>query len=196
MRGIVSMKRSEINQAIAEASLAFSRHHWHLPPNPRWDVTGFGLGDFKNYGLVLVNLAEMPEYCEKIMYARCNQKTPNHTHGNKQEDIICRVGTLAIQLFAADEKGNCLKEGTVKVLRNGEEISMESGTILYLREGERVTLRPGAFHEFWPVGDYAIIGEVSTYNDDAADNFFVNKEVGRFEQLEEDVPAMFPLVSD
>ena len=45
------MKRSEINNAIREASAAFERHHWHLPPNPKWDVTDFGLGDFTTTGL-------------------------------------------------------------------------------------------------------------------------------------------------
>lgn len=190
------MKRSEINTAIAEASLAFSRHHWHLPPEPRWDVTGFGLGDFDRYGLVLVNLAELPQYCEKLMYARGNQHTPNHTHKSKQEDIICRVGTLAMQLFPSDEQQRFSQEGTVRVLRNSVEKEYPAGSIIYLKEGERVTLRRGVYHEFWPLGDYAIIGEVSTYNDDATDNFFVNPDVGRFEAIEEDVPPMYRLVSD
>lgn len=190
------MKRSEINAAIAEAALAFSRHHWHLPPEPQWDVTGFGLGDFRKYGLILVNLTELPQYCEKLMYARGNQRTPNHTHRNKQEDIICRVGTLAIQVFAENDKGESTDTGTVKLLRNGKDVEYPAGTILYLREGERVTLRPGVFHEFWPLGDYAILGEVSTYNDDAGDNYFVNRNVGRFEAVEEDVPPMYQLVSD
>ena len=190
------MKRSEINAAIAEASLAFSRHHWHLPPEPRWDVTGFGLGDFDAYGLVLVNLTELPQYCEKIMYARGNQRTPNHAHKGKQEDIICRVGTLAMQLFACDAQGKCAERGAVQALLDGKEVEYPSGTIVYLQAGQRVTLRPGVYHEFWPLGDYTIIGEVSTYNDDASDNFFVNPDVGRFEPLKEDVPAMYRLVSD
>ncbi len=50
------MKRSEINAAVKEAKAAFRRHQWALPPNPRWDVTDFGLGNFTKYGLVLVNL--------------------------------------------------------------------------------------------------------------------------------------------
>ena len=192
------MKRSEINEAIAEASLAFSRHHWHLPPEPRWDVTGFGLGDFEKYGLILVNLAELPQYCEKLMYARGNQKTPNHTHKSKQEDIICRNGTLAMQLFASDEKGECTTDSSIPVqlLRNGKEVEYPSGTVVYLKAGERVTLKSGVYHEFWPLGDYAVIGEVSTYNDDATDNYFVDKRVGRFEHLEEDVPPIYKLVSD
>ena len=34
----------------------FKQKGWYLPPNPKWDVTDFGLGDFENYGLVLVNI--------------------------------------------------------------------------------------------------------------------------------------------
>ena len=40
------MKRSEINNAIREASAAFERHHWYLPPNPRWDVNRLRPGRF------------------------------------------------------------------------------------------------------------------------------------------------------
>lgn len=40
---------------------------------PRWDVTGFGLDDFQRKGIVLVNLTELPEYCEKVMFGKRNQ---------------------------------------------------------------------------------------------------------------------------
>mgnify|MGYP006281764845 FL=1 len=191
------MKRSEINKAIADAMLAFQRHDWALPPDPKWDVTGFGLGNFNKYGLVLVNLAELPQYCEKLMFAKAGQLTPIHKHNSKQEDIISRVGVLTIQLYSQDEQGNFLEsEGEVKTLINGEEVSFQSGTILYLKPGERVTLKPGSYHRFWPASQYCIIGEVSTYNDDVTDNVFVNKDVGRFEAIDEDEPAIYPLISD
>src|SRR5262245_26320800 len=116
------MKRSEINAAIADARLAFERHHWHLPPNPRWDVTGFGLGDFRNRGLVLVNLAELPEYCEKLMFARQNQRTIMHCHKKKQEDIICRAGMFAIRLANRTQDWKPDRAGSpVRVLVNREE---------------------------------------------------------------------------
>ena len=191
------MKRSQINRAIADAMLVFQRHHWHLPPEPRWDVTGFGLRDFNKYGLTLINLAELPQYCEKIMFARAGQTTPIHKHNTKQEDIVCRIGVLAMQLFAQDNKGNFSEhDGEVEVLHNGKLAGFQSGTILYLQAGERVTLPPGSYHQFWPLSDYCIIGEVSTYNDDKSDNVFVNKDVGRFEAIEEDEPALYRLVSD
>ena len=85
------MKRSEINQALKDAQRCFQAAHWALPPKPRWDVTDCGLGRFDEVGLVLVNLAEQPEYCEKLMYAKHHQVTPMHTHRQKKEDIICRV---------------------------------------------------------------------------------------------------------
>lgn len=94
------MKRSEINTVYHEAKSCFEASCWALPPNPRWDITDFGLGDFEKFGLTLINLAEEPEYCEKLMYARKGQTTPSHTHKQKKEDIICRSGKLALELWA------------------------------------------------------------------------------------------------
>ncbi len=51
------MKRSEINQLVRDASACFQHNGWVLPPEPRWDVTDFGLGQWSQFGLVLVNLA-------------------------------------------------------------------------------------------------------------------------------------------
>lgn len=92
------MKRSEINTACQQALACFTRTGWNLPPVPQWDVTDFGLGDFAGAGLVLINLAAEPEYCEKLMYAVRGQVTPLHAHRQKKEDIICRAGRLALEL--------------------------------------------------------------------------------------------------
>src|SRR5688572_10703327 len=94
------MKRSEINQLVLDASAFFGLHSWSLPPKPRCDVTDFGLGDWSRWGLVLVNLAEHPEYCEKLMYARRGMVTPAHCHRIKKEDIICLVGGLRVTIWA------------------------------------------------------------------------------------------------
>jgi len=189
------MKRSEINRAIKQAMACFARYGWHLPPNPRWDVTDAGLGDFRKYGLVLVNLAEEDEYCEKLMYGIKNQRTPAHCHRKKKEDIICRNGRLAIQVWSRhpDER----VEGEPFQLKiNGEYRQAKSGEILHLTEGERVTLEPGVYHEFWPESEECIIGEVSSHNDDLHDNFFVNPDVGRFPDIEEDEPPIVKLVNE
>ncbi len=182
------MKRSEINAVIREATAAFIRHGWALPPNPRWDVTDFGLGEFARHGLVLVNLAEQPEYCEKLMFARRRQITPLHHHASKKEDIICRWGALVLELPSSLP--------TVRLQVNGEARDISTAEPFMLRAGERITLIPGVKHAFWPDGDYAVIGEVSTANDDLHDNFFENRKVGRFSRIEEDESAVVKLVSD
>jgi D-lyxose ketol-isomerase len=179
------MKRSQINQALKSALHCFHAARWTLPPKPRWDVTDFGLGRLDQSGLVLVNLAEEPEYCEKLMYAKRHQVTPMHTHHKKKEDIISRSGRLAIELWKGHPEHT--RKGTVFLLqRNGEAVKVRSGKPFVLEPGERVTLVPGVYHAFWPESAEAIIGEVSTANDDAHDNFFVEPDIGRFPGIEED----------
>jgi len=187
------MKRSEINRAIRQAEAAFRDAGWTLPPKPRWDVTDFGLGRFEENGLVLVNLAEEPEYCEKLMFARRNQRTLAHCHARKKEDIIVRRGALRIQVWLGKPD---TASGDVMVRVNGEDRTVASGEILDLAAGERITLRPGVFHEFWPVSESCVIGEVSTANDDRTDNYFADPEIGRFPGVTEDEPPVARLVSD
>ncbi len=192
------MKRSEINDLIRSASACFSDHGWTLPPTPRWDVTDFGLGNHFRWGLVLVNLAEEEEYCEKLMYAKRGMTTPAHTHHKKKEDIICRWGELAIALFSrcpiegqVDENAPAVKFGFC-----GQPREVSNGTRVVLHAGERVTLVPGVWHEFAPVSVECIIGEVSTANDDLNDNVFANPRIGRFSSIEEDEAPLARLVSD
>jgi D-lyxose ketol-isomerase len=188
------MKRSEINQLIRAAERCYRAHGWALPPKPRWDVTDFGLGAWRESGLVLVNLAEEPEYCEKLMYAQRGMTTPAHCHRRKKEDIICRWGRLAVRAWAGppDETGG----QRFRLPVNAEPIEVTSGAVLELEAGSRVTLVPGVYHEFQPVSEECIIGEVSTANDDRRDNFFVNSAIGRYPGIEEDEPAIARLVSE
>lgn len=182
------MKRSEINAVIREAISAFHQHGWTLPPNPKWDITDFGLGNFGACGLTLVNLAEQPEYCEKLMYVRKNQVTPHHYHASKKEDIICRWGRLAIE-FAKTSP-------TLRLQVNGEFRNIPTDKPLILVSGERITLTHGVEHAFWADSAYGIVGEVSTANDDTNDNFFRDPAVGRFSRIEEDEKPLVKLVSD
>ena len=188
------MKRSDINALLRAAESCFREHHWALPPRPRWDVTDFGLGDWRAHGLVLVNLATEAEYCEKLMYARAGMVTPCHCHRRKKEDIICRWGALSVRAWPgrpADSDGTAFA-----LLVNGERRTVTAGEPIPLEAGERVTLPPHVFHEFVPTSDECILGEVSTANDDEHDNFFLDPNVGRFPQVIEDEPPTSPLVSD
>ncbi len=188
------MKRSEINALVHSAGDCFRSHGWSLPPEPRWDVTDFGLGAWREHGLVLVNLAEHAEYCEKLMYARKGMTTPAHCHKQKKEDIISRWGTLQIQVWPARPGEPMPAE--FELLVNNRPRTVTSGSFVVLDSGERVTLVPGVWHQFVPLSGECIIGEVSTANDDAHDNFFVSPDIGRFPHVEEDEPAFVKLISD
>ncbi|HEY2081850.1 MAG TPA: D-lyxose/D-mannose family sugar isomerase [Verrucomicrobiae bacterium] len=179
------MKRSQINKALKDAMTCFKAANWVLPPEPRWDVTDCGLGDFDRVGLVLVNLSEQPEYCEKIMYSKFRQVTPMHAHRRKKEDIICRAGRLAVELWK-DHPERTAKGDVFSLPRNGVKADVRSGETVILAAGERVTIPTGVYHAFWAESPEAIIGEVSMANDDANDNFFVNAAIGRFPVIEED----------
>jgi hypothetical protein len=189
------MKRSEINRAYRQAKLCFEKNRWQLPPEPRWDITDFDLGEFAKTGLVLINLAEEAEYCEKLMYCRKNQVTPLHTHAKKKEDIICRQGKLAMELWAGHPQKTA-KGKLFHLKRNGKEIAARSGEVIELAAGERVTLTPGIYHAFWSASAECVMGEVSTANDDLHDNFFVNPEIGRYPGIEEDEHPRLRLVSE
>jgi D-lyxose ketol-isomerase len=184
-----------VNQAVRNAAACFEAGGWALPPEPRWDVTDFGLGDFPVCGLVLINLAEEPEYCEKLMYARQNQITPAHAHRQKKEDIICRRGVLIVQVWP-DAEQNASENIPFNVQVNGRPRSITHENTIRLTAGERITLVPGIYHAFYPESEECIIGEVSTANDDLHDNFFINPHVGRYSSLEEDEPPLVKLVSD
>lgn len=188
------MKRSEINTVYREAMDCFKKCGWALPPHPRWDITDFGLGDFSRYGLTLLNLAEEPEYCEKLMYARVGQRTPAHTHAKKKEDITCRHGVLAITLWPGHPDKAGEKQFQAQV--NGQMQPLQAGETIKLVAGERITLPPGIYHEFWAEAPETIIGEISTANDDAGDNFFVDSNIGRFPGIEEDEASQVSLLSE
>jgi D-lyxose ketol-isomerase len=189
------MKRSEINRAHRDALAFFAAQHWALPPRPRWDITDFGLGDFSRNGLTLVNLADEPEYSEKLMYARRGQATPTHAHARKKEDIICRAGELTLRLWPSRPSPGALKASfTARV--DGRPLEVSTGADLVLSPGSRVTLMPGVWHTFWPSSTECIIGEVSTANDDLTDNFFLDPGVGRFPEIEEDEPPAVRLIRD
>ncbi len=188
------MKRSQINNAFKEASSCFVKGGWSLPPNPQWDVTDFGLGNFNEKGLVLINLAAENEYCEKLMYAKRGQTTPHHYHKKKKEDIVCRTGELAIR-FWKNHPGEQISSN-IEIKRNGVFQLVQEGVEVVFAAGERVTIEPGVWHLFYPVSAECIIGEVSTANDDVNDNFFWDEAIGRYPEIEENEKPEVRLVSE
>jgi D-lyxose ketol-isomerase len=116
------VKRSVINQCIAEASAFFAANRFILPPYAKWapeewqqrgseadeirtsrlgwDITDFNSGHFDSVGLTLFTLRNGSSdggkaskiYAEKIMFVGQDQVTPFHYHVRKTEDIINRGG--------------------------------------------------------------------------------------------------------
>ena len=223
------MKRSEINREIRAAEDFFALHNFKLPKfaswnasdwaaqdkdeiaeifdcNLGWDITDFGRGDFRKYGLMLFTIrngvtgSELypKKYAEKIMISRSNQITLMHCHVLKTEDIINRGGgRLVFELF--NRKGNTgaeLDDTPVTVSRDGEELILQPGERLILEPGESILLEQNVFHRFFAEeGADVMIGEVSAVNDDHNDNVFYGEQQ-RFPTIIEDEEPYRYLVSD
>ena len=166
--------------------------------NLGWDLTDFGWGDFKNIGLTLITLRNgkhkdpryTKPYCEKIMIVRENQLTPTHFHWYKTEDIINRGGgTLCMKLWRADKETEQPTDAPVVVSMDGVRTTIKPGETVRVEPGHSICYEPYLYHQFWGEGGDCLVGEVSTTNDDAADNRFLDPK-GRFPQIEEDEPAI------
>jgi len=165
--------------------------------NLGWDLTDFGSGDFLKIGLFLftarngdVNDPASKGYAEKIMIVREGQVTPWHFHWSKTEDIINRGGgRLLIDLAGATDDESALAETPVDVSTDGVLRRVEARGRVVLLPGESITLVPKLYHTFWaePGHGAALVGEVSSVNDDAADNRFLDAP-GRFPDITEDEP--------
>jgi len=131
-------------------------------------------------------------YAEKIMFVRENQVTPFHYHARKTEDIINRggkgTGRLAVKLYNSTPDGG-LAETPVSVVCDGIRREVEAGGTVILGPGESITLTPFLYHTFHAVDSHGLIGEVSSVNDDDADNFFL-EALPRYPEIVEDEPPL------
>lgn len=171
-----------------------------------WDITDFGSGDFEHVGLVVFTIRNghhalkpytQKTYAEKVLIVRENQRTPMHHHLFKEEDIICRSsGTLLCKVHNSTPN-KTLADTDVEVSLDGVRHRVKAGHIFTLKPGMSITLTPHLYHEFWAEKGTgtAIVGEVSSVNDDDADNVFIGK-LGRFPKIEEDVPATYKLCTE
>jgi len=171
-----------------------------------WDITDYGAGRFDDMGLFLFTLrngllADLKRgggmcYAEKLLISRQDQLSPTHTHALKAEDIINRGGaTLVVELHGSDDAGQFAEDRGGTVWLDGIRHDYGPGEHLRLAPGQSVTLRPGDWHAFWGDGGDVLIGEVSTVNDDEADNIF-RDPIGRFATIDEDADPTHLLVSD
>ena len=213
------MKRSEINRVIRDMEQLIHEQGFHLPPfgewTPEewadrghrydeirdnklgWDITDFGLGDFRRCGFGLFtirngNLA-MPDkypksYAEKLLAMYPGQTAAIHYHVAKMEDIINRGGNdVFIQVWNGTKDLKML-DTDVDVYKDGCHSVEPSGTKVRLRPGESITITPYLFHKFiMPEdGGMVLLGEVSKCNDDDHDNYWYDRSIGRFPAIDED----------
>jgi D-lyxose ketol-isomerase len=171
-----------------------------------WDITDFGSNTFDRIGLVVFTMRNghhcvapynAKTYAEKVLIVRENQHTPMHCHIRKAEDIICRGGgTLLCRVYNRSPDGT-LDGSNVDVSLDGERHRVKAGHTFTLPPGASITLTPYLYHEFWAKEGTgtAIVGEVSSVNDDDGDNLFF-ASVGRFPTIEEDVPSRHKLCTE
>ena len=172
-----------------------------------WDITDFGSGDFKKIGLVIFTIrngtfAELKKpqgkiYAEKMLIIQENQITPTHFHHQKMEDIINRGGgDLTIQLWNVKDD-NSRADTPVTVSVDGTKVTVPAGGTVTLAPGDSICLTQRLYHKFWaaPGKGPVLAGEVSRVNDDHVDNYF-HDGVGRFPEIEEDVPPIHLMILD
>ncbi len=221
------MKRSTINAVMAEADAFIGACGFHLPPFAHWtpaewaekdddvfeivdrrlgwDITDFGLGDFRRNGLVLFTIrngtmADLRAghgkvYAEKILVIEPDQAAPLHFHWTKMEDIINRGGgRLMVQLYNSTPDGG-LADSDVTISADGVRRTVAAGDVVSLGPGESVSLPPGCYHKIWGAEGRVLVGEVSVVNDDLQDNRF-HEELGRFPPIDEDAPPLYLLSQD
>ncbi|MBQ6385871.1 MAG: D-lyxose/D-mannose family sugar isomerase [Lachnospiraceae bacterium] len=163
-----------------------------------WDVTDYGEGHFDTLGLALITIRngnvkmadKYPKpYAEKIMMCDSGQISPMHFHWGKMEDIINRGGNdVVFTFYNANKETEEFEDTDVLLMKDGRQYRVPAGSQVALKPGESFTLYPYLYHEFIiPEGGPALIGEVSTCNDDDTDNRF-KEPLGRFPTIEEDEP--------
>lgn len=222
------MKRSEVNVAIAWAKKLLEDNNIALPVFAGWkceewrtnadktdmirktmlgwDVTDYGLDDFKKIGGVLFTVRNGDQkdkrigvpYAEKYILLEDGQWLPTHFHYSKTEDIINRAGgVLALKLYNVKDDESIDYDGDVIVYMDGIKHVVNAGEMVTVPAGSSITLVPFMYHSFGALegAGNLVVGEVSSVNDDNVDNRF-NPVLPRFGEIEEDEPAVFPLCNE
>ena len=222
------MKRSEINEAIRWAEEQLEKAHIRLPRfaywgmdewranresistvrqvMQGWDITDFGMGDFRSIGAVLFTVRngklDAPgvgsPYCEKYIILREGQRLPCHCHHMKTEDIINRGGgILSMRLYDSLPAGGVDQQSDVELYSDGLRLLVEAGKPFDVARGDSVRLTPGMYHIFGAKAGCGplIVGEVSSVNDDNVDNDF-SEPVSRVADIVEDEPVFRPLCNE
>ncbi len=222
------MKRSEIQEAIKWAKNLLCTQNFYLPEFADWDITqwkknkdkidvikqtmlgwditDYGMGDFRKVGSVLFTLRNGDlnntkigtPYAEKVIPLYEGQRLPMHFHTSKTEDIINRGGGMMfMKLYNATPDNNPDLEGNVEFYMDGMKHTVGAGEEFLVKHGASVSLTPRMYHIFGAKSGYGdlLVGEVSSINDDNTDNHF-HEHVSRFAEIEEDVEQVYVLCNE
>lgn len=172
-----------------------------------WNATDFGGGNFDQQGLLLFVIrngwlkdgaaATTKTYAEKAFVVGPGQVTPWHFHWMKTEDLINRGGgRLEVEVAWANDDEKSLSDREVEVKVDGILHRVKPAQKLVLEPGQSIEFPPRMWHKFYgKTGDAKVVaGEVSSLNDDAKDNCFLQSATRT--PIEEDVPAKYPLLSE
>ena len=171
-----------------------------------WDVTDFGRGHFDSFGLALFTIRNgaldnlkrgaarsMPKSCSSCAWTRSR---PIISTGRRPRTSSTAAAGRCACSFTTPTQAEKLDESSdFDVSLDGVVHHLSAGAIVRLQPGESITLPTGLYHKFWAEGERVLCGEVSTVNDDHADNRFL-EPLPRFSEIEEDEAPLYPLVGD
>jgi hypothetical protein len=220
------MKRSEINDILAEGDAFMRQHGVILPPfafwQPEqlrrdeaarirdrglgWDITDYGEGRFHELGLFLFTTRNGAVedlaagkgmlYAEKIMISRDKQLSPMHRHNIKAEDIINRGGGDLVLELWAPDTAGAID-------RNAQVTVPSDGAMVTLDPGGLLRLKPGQSVTLLPGIWHAFWAEGGdcligevSTVNDDRTDNVFEAPISRFSDVDEDVSPTHLLVSD
>ena len=220
------MKRSRINEIMAESAEMIHAHGFRLPPfaywtpdefsknasnalidaRCGWDITDYGARDFDKMGLFLFTLrngrlSDLQAgggmcYAEKLLISRQDQLSPMHTHVVKAEDIINRGGATLVVELFGSDDNGNFSED-----RGGTVFC--DGIARDFMPGEKLKFAPGESVTLMPGDWHAFWGEGGdvligevSSVNDDETDNIFREPIGRFAEIEEDEAPMHLLVSD
>lgn len=220
------MKRSEVNEILAEGAAFMASHGFKLPPfafwGPErmrqedaadlrarglgWDITDYGAGRFDELGLFLFTLrngkvADLAQgrgmlYAEKIMISRDRQISPMHRHNLKAEDIINRGGGDLVLKLYASNPDGYIDKQSL--------VQVPSDGLMHtLPAGGHLRLKPGESVTLMPGVWHAFWAEKGdcligevSTVNDDKSDNIFEAPIGRFPAIENDVEPTHLLVCD
>ncbi|MDP5215907.1 D-lyxose/D-mannose family sugar isomerase [Ruegeria sp. 2205SS24-7] len=220
------MKRSEINDILAEGDAFMRQHGVILPPfaywQPEqlrgdnaalirdrglgWDITDYGEGRFHELGLFLfttrngavedLGAGKGMLYAEKIMISRDKQLSPMHRHNIKAEDIINRGGGDLVLELWSPDASG-------NIDREAKVTVPSDGVMVTLDPGGLLRLKPGQSVTLMPGIWHAFWAEQGdcligevSTVNDDRTDNVFEAPIARFSDIDEDVSPSHLLVSD